>query len=548
MKAQSITVGELVARFLEVNGVKAAFGVISIHNMPILDAFGERGNIRFVPARGEAGAGNMADAYARVVGHLGVAITSTGTAAGNIAGAMVEALTAGTPLLHITGQIDVEHLDKGRAYIHEAPHQLAMMKTYSKQAYRIDHADQVVNIMREACRVALTAPRGPVSVEIPIDIQKSYVELPEDLSIPAIPICPTSDEDVSRLANKLIAAKRPILWLGGGCRTAEIAASRLADMGIAIVTSTNGRAVVPEKHPMTLGAFNVSKVAEEFYKTLDLMIVVGSRLRGNETWTYKVSLPENMTVVDCNPEADKRCYPNSDFVIADAPTFLERLADTVEGKLNIDPNLANDVKATRAQAAADLNHAIQPYDQLVAELQAMLPAGTVWVRDVTLSNSMWGNRLLTIDDPKNGVHALGGGIGQGMPMGVGAAVAAGDRKTVVLCGDGGTNLCLGEFACLAEENDNVVILLMNDNGYGVIKNIQDDIYGSRKHYSDIMVPNYALISESVGLPHVVVKDLTDFESVMRSALDRKGASVVEIDMTNIGPFHTAFAGPPKRTS
>ena len=103
---ERITVGELAARFLEACGVKAAFGVISIHNMPILDAFHRRQTIRFVSARGEAGACNMADAYARVTGTLGVCVTSTGTGCGNAAGAMVEAITAGTPLLHLTGQIE----------------------------------------------------------------------------------------------------------------------------------------------------------------------------------------------------------------------------------------------------------------------------------------------------------------------------------------------------------------------------------------------------------------------------------------------------------
>ena len=104
-----ITVGELVARFIEQCGVRAAFGVISIHNMPMLDAINSRKHlptgIRFVSARGEAGACNMADAYARVTGGLGVCVTSTGTGAGNAAGALVEAITAGTPLLHLTGQI-----------------------------------------------------------------------------------------------------------------------------------------------------------------------------------------------------------------------------------------------------------------------------------------------------------------------------------------------------------------------------------------------------------------------------------------------------------
>ncbi|MDB5898868.1 MAG: thiamine pyrophosphate enzyme-like binding region, partial [Ramlibacter sp.] len=136
-QTNSITVGAAIAAFLEECGVKAAFGVISIHNMPILDAMHQRGQIRFVMARGEAGATNMADAYARTTGGLGVTITSTGTAAGNAAGAMVEAQTAGTPLLHLTGQIETPYLDQEMAYIHEARDQLSMLKAISKAAFRV---------------------------------------------------------------------------------------------------------------------------------------------------------------------------------------------------------------------------------------------------------------------------------------------------------------------------------------------------------------------------------------------------------------------------
>jgi len=103
--------------------------------MPILDAFAQRGRLRFVMARGEAGAGNMADAYARSTSSLGVVITSTGPAAGNIAGSLVEARTAGTPLLHITGQIETPYLDQNLAYIHEAPDQLTMIQPGSRQFF-----------------------------------------------------------------------------------------------------------------------------------------------------------------------------------------------------------------------------------------------------------------------------------------------------------------------------------------------------------------------------------------------------------------------------
>ena len=125
-------VGDLVARTLAEAGVTHAFGVISIHNMPILDAIHRQGRVVFVPARSEAGALNMADAFARVSGGLGVAITSTGTAAGNACGSQVEALTAGSPILHITSQIDTPYMDRDRAAIHDVPRQFDMLKAVSK--------------------------------------------------------------------------------------------------------------------------------------------------------------------------------------------------------------------------------------------------------------------------------------------------------------------------------------------------------------------------------------------------------------------------------
>ena len=123
-------------RILEAFGVETAFGVISIHNMPMLDAIARRKTIAFVPARGEAGATNMADGYARSSGKFGVVFTSTGPGAGNAAGAMTEALTAGTPLLHLTGQIDNGDVDCGRAMNHETADQLSMLKAVSKAAFR----------------------------------------------------------------------------------------------------------------------------------------------------------------------------------------------------------------------------------------------------------------------------------------------------------------------------------------------------------------------------------------------------------------------------
>ncbi|MFL9863407.1 thiamine pyrophosphate-binding protein [Paraburkholderia fungorum] len=542
--SNTTTVGELIAAFLEQCGVQTAFGVISIHNMPILDAIHNRGKIRYVGARGEAGAVNMADGLARVSGGLGVAFTSTGTAAGNAAGAMVEALTAGTALLHITGQIETEYLDKDLAYIHEAPDQLSMLQSISKAAFRVRSVETALPTIREAVRVAQTAPSGPVSVEIPIDIQAAEIEWPADLAAPHVTTLTHCSARVAQLADQLANAKRPLLWLGGGTRHARAAVERLVALGFGVVTSVQGRGVLPEDHPATLGAFNVHAAVESFYKTCDALVVVGSRLRGNETLKYKLALPEPLYRIDADALADNRGYRNDMFVHGDASAVLEELATLLEGRLQVDPAFTQDLTAARESAVADVGKGLGPYKRLVDALQQAVGRDYNWVRDVTISNSTWGNRMLKIFSPRAGVHALGGGIGQGMQMGIGAALAGNAAKTVCLVGDGGLMVNVGELATAVQENANVMIVLMNDQCYGVIRNIQDAQYGGRRCYVDLHQPDFAQFCESLKLTHYRIKSLDQAEEIIREGMAKTGPVLVEVDMLSVGSFATAFAGPP----
>lgn len=547
--SKQITVGEAIAAFLERCDVKAAFGVISIHNMPILDAFGRRDKLRFVSSRGEAGALGMADAYARATAGLGVAVTSTGTAAGNAAGAMVEALTAGSPVLHLTGQIETPYIDRDMAYIHEAPDQLAMLKSVSKAAYRVRCAATALSTVREAVRVALTAPTGPVSVEIPIDIQHQLIDMPSNLAPLPITRQAPNVAEVDALADALSGAKRPLLWLGGGARGAEVAVARLMDMGFGVVTSVQGRGIVAEDNPRNLGAFNLYPVVEDFYQTCDAMLVVGSRLRSNETLTYKLKLPQPLYRIDVDALSGGRCYPSKRFVQGDAVATLEALADRLEGRMQIDASFQNELEGCREAAIAGLRHDLGPYSEFLDAIQKNAGRRFSWVRDVTISNSMWGNRALKVFNAHSGIHAVGGGIGQGLAMGVGAAIAAAvtdKRKTLCLAGDGGFILNLGELATAVQENADLVILLMNNARYGVIRNIQDARYGGRRYYVDLHTPDFAKLCESLQAGYQLVGDLADAEAAISKALDAGGVQMVEVDMLKVGEFATPFNGPPVR--
>jgi acetolactate synthase-1/2/3 large subunit len=536
-------VGDAIAAALADIGVTTMFGVISIHNMPILDAIARQGRIRFVPARGEAGAMNMADAHARVSRSLGVVITSTGTAAGNAAGSQVEALTAGSPVLHITTQVDREFMDRDRAAIHDVPRQPDMLKAVSKHYVRVWEPIGAVDALLEAATMALTAPTGPVTLEIPVDVQRLKIAQ-RAVTMPTIPQRQPDQVRLDALAEMVRHAKRPLLWLGGGARGAATAATALANRGFGIVTSTNGRAVVPEGHAYSLGAFNMTREAEEIYAKSDLMIVLGSRLRGNETQNNKMRLPR-LVQIDADPLQAGRNYPVELFIAADARLALEGLLARLPEKLDTDAAFLSEIGAARIRAEAALLKALGPYVPLAQTLSRRTAQhGHPWVRDVTISNSTFGNRYVRLAEPWLGVHALGGGIGQGIAMGIGAAMAGVNAKTITLLGDGGSQLMIGELATAVDAKANVVFVMMNDRGYGVIRNIQDAQYAGRRVYADILTPDFSLVCKAVGLPHQRLTKTGDFEAALDRALAASGPCMIEIDMTAIGPFSQSFAGPP----
>lgn len=543
--AATETVGDFVARWLAEIGVTTVFGVISIHNMPILDAIARQGRIRFVPARGEAGAMNMADAYARVSGRLGVVFTSTGTAAGNAAGAQVEALTAGTALLHITSTVDTAFMDRDRAPIHDVPRQPDMLRAVSKAYVRMWDASSAIGALTAAASQALSAPSGPVSLEIPVDVQRTALPVVPNILAPQPQAPRAGDDAIAAIVARIKSAKRPILWLGGGARGAEAQARDMVARGFAAVSSTQGRGVVAEDHPANLGAFNMTPEAQEIYASCDLMIVVGSRLRGNETLNNKMRLPRPLIQIDADAGQGARNYPVDVFVHGNAGDTLSRILAALPDRLDVDPQLGFDIAAARAKGEGALRSRLGPYQEVAEALTARVAlGGHPWVRDVTISNSTFGNRYIRLAEARHGVHALGGGIGQGAAMGIGAALASAGPKAVVLLGDGGLQLGIAELITAVEENAPLVYILMNDRAYGVIRNIQDAQYDSRHHYSALHTPDFAAHCASIGLAHRVVRDVREFGAALDAALAAPGPQMVEVDMITIGPFAENFSGPP----
>ena len=548
--SDTYTVGDLVAEFLQACGVETAFGVISVHNIPMLDGIGRRNAIRFVTARGEAGAGHMADAWARARGELGVLFTSTGPGAANAVGALVEARFAGTPLLHLTGQTATGNLGRDQGTVHEVADQLGMLASVSKTAHRISSPDTAFAILSQAAAQALTPPMGPVSVEIPIDIQRMAVTRPVELDQFQLPI-PTAvapnAQQLDLVADMLASSKRPLLWCGSGARYAGEAVAHLADMGVPVVTSWNGRAVLPEDHAMSLRGMNGTgtPLIEDWFKTVDLMLVAGSRLRGHETMDMTMALPERRVQIDVDPLANGRTYDCDQFVCGDASLVLRELADRLEGRMKPEEGYAAEIADLKARTIAAYKEMLGNYASFPDDLRDVMPRDTLFARDLTMSHSTWGHRLFPLYDPRSNIYPVGAAIGPGLAMGIGAAIAAAPgQKVLALCGDGGFNMGIAELPTAVQEKTDVVFLVMNDAGYGVIRHIQDTMYGGRQYYGDVQSPDFKALAGASGLPYWRVSKASDLGNAMKEALAVAGPTLVEVDMTAIGPYPRYFAPPP----
>ncbi|MCG7633360.1 thiamine pyrophosphate-binding protein [Gordonia McavH-238-E] len=540
------TGGDVLVDVLRRHGVTTVFGVISIHNLPLVEAVDR--DLTFVEMRHEAAAVNAADGFARASGGLGVALTSTGTGAGNAAGSMVEALTAGSRVLHITGQIESEFLAPGRpaasrGVIHEFPGQPQMLDAISAYSTTITEAKDVEAELESAIAHVLAAPTGPASVEWPTDLQ--YLASPDaQRPAPSVTVTtPVADaESVARAADLLRTAERPLLWLGGGAAGAgEQIAEFARFLGAGIVTSNSGRGIVAEDVPLVIGNFATTPAVRALLDDADVLLAVGTHFRSNETASYSLSLPENIIQIDVEPTTIGRVYPAAVGLVGDAAPTITALLAELDAVATAD-EWPRRVTAVREEVRDDLTTYIGGYAEVCTAIRDALPRRSVIARDVTIPSSQWGNRLLPIYERGTNIFPLGGGIGQGLAMGIGAAHARPDAPTLVVAGDGGLSVHLGELASLAGSGAHVIVLVFNDGGYGVLRNMQQK-NGFRRSGVDLHTPRFDLLAAAMDIPYRLVRGPGVIADALEAAVNRGGPSFIEVDVEAVDPAPGPFVPP-----
>ena len=579
-----ITAGEAVVRVLERSGVEAVFGVLSVHNLPLYAAIARRASMRAVAARSETGAVGMADGYARATGRLGVVITSTGVGAANGAGALLEAYTASSPLLHLTGQVDSSVVAEERGALHGAKDQLSMLRSVGKDARRLTRAEDAPHVTCEAIRLARSGRPGPVSVEIPIDLQ--YATLAEiEVQLDEPERCAPGPDAIASAAERLASARRPLIWAGGGVRLADASGAlrALAEwLGAGVITTQAGRGAIPEDHPLCIGYFGMDPAVEPLLAEADALLAVGTRFRSNETRNWQLPLPRPLLRIDIDPQEVTRNYQPDLALVGDARLTLEALlralgetapdarvsgdapnAPTAPQPVHgaapdpdrrarapgpgwrsspADPDWRARVADARRAARARWRAMLGPHERLLDDLRTTLPRTAIVVRDVTVPATVWGSRLLDVREPRAALHSASMAIGQGLPMAIGAAVGRPDRVIVLLAGDGGFATSLGELTTAVQERLRLVIILFNDAGYGILRNLQDAHFGGQRFGVDLHAPDFARTAEATGAMGCHVASLLEFSPALSEALASTGPVLVEVDLQAIGPMATPFTG------
>ena len=531
-----MTGGQAVAETLAAIGVKHVFGIVSVHNLPIYDALSLQPDITVINVRHEQAAAHAADAYSRVTGELGVILTSTGPGAVNAMPGIYEAAFVSSRVMMITGQIETRFRDKGKGFLHEHEQQPEMLRTVCRAVASIRYTE---DISSEVARVADDIRRGrpqPGAIEVPIDLQYRTVDV-KIVGSPTVERVVPDETVLDQAAEILRAAERLVIWAGGGVNIAGAAdeLTALAErLGAPVVTTIEGRGSIPETHPLSLG-FRTDRVSGmEIFEEADAVLAVGTRFQNYATRVWSLPIPEKLVHIDVDPEVIGRNYPPAVTVVADAKLGIDGLLNRIQ-KSSVDEQFVDRCLKIRASDEEAVREEVGPdHSQIVSIIRRLIPENSPIVRDSTVPNYTWGNRLLPIMQSRTSIRPAAVAIGPGLPLGIGAAIGSG-HHTLIVQGDGGLQLSVGELSACAEHQIPVIVLVFNDSGYNILRIIQDNVLG-RKHGTELPTVDFVKVAEGMGVDAERVEGVEQFEPALGRALERKGPSLLDIDMSFLAPI------------
>jgi len=529
-----LTGGQAVIASLRAHGVDTIFGIPGVHTLPIYDALLDTPEIRHVLARHEQGSGFMADGYARISGRPGVVSVITGPGVTNVATPLADAYSDGIPLLVVASSLPRASRGRRRGELHEVKDQLGVMEALAGWTRAVDTVEEISSAIHDALRtLSLGRPRGAY-VEIPLDLLTLEAEV--EIPAPAIiaPAQPSAAE-IGAVAKLLQEARRPLIVAGNGITAsgANAQLARLAErLGAAVILDSKSRDVLPVDHPLVIATsgYQYTHELRDLVATSDVALIIDSRFGAGRPGLEKLHLPPTIIQVDREPSEIGRLFPAAPGLVADARLVLDALLEALQERPGAPDSRAVEVASVRRALDERVR---QTYGENLAFLDAVrdaVPGDGVIVADMTKLGYA-SSESLVLYEPRTYIHPSElCSIGCGLPLALGAKVAAPDKPVVALCGDGGFLLNAGELATAVQEQLNVVIVVFNDATYTAVKAQQQRRYHRRYIATDLLAPDYGALARAFGLRAAKVSTPVELHDALTKAIQHSGSTLIEVPL------------------
>jgi len=524
------------------------YGITHVYFVPgiLYEAISEFADLGGTPVltHGEVPAAYMADGYARAARGPGIVMCQT-VGSANVAAGLRDAYLAGSPVIAITGGPSPRYRYKN---LYQQLEDLAMFEPVTKFNGRVEAADRLPDMLRQAFREATTGAPGPVHLELPgrngygilgeFDLELIIEE--EFAHFPPFRL----EAEVNRIRQALdllVAAKRPVIIAGGGTVASDGGAELVAlaaKLSVPVATSLSGKGSIPEDHPLALGVVghyprqSVNKTVAE----ADLVFYVGSKVGSMTTNDYKIPRPGTAVIqLDIDPTQIGRNYPVKVGMVGDVKATLSRMVELARPAEHAEwVGRAQGMLAEwRAEVAPMLNSDAVPIrpERLCKELQDFLPEDAVLVAD-TGHAAHWSGMMIDLKHSSQRFIRCGGTLGWAFPASIGVKCALPDRPVICFTGDGGIDYYSSETETAARARINTIVIVNNNAALShPMRNAEAASRGKKspgRLQWAFSKTNYAAMAELRGCLGIRVEKPGELRSALDRALEAKRPTVIDV--------------------
>lgn len=541
--------GDLVVETLTALGAKTVFGIPGQHALGLFDALG-RSPLHFVSSRVENNSAFSADGYSRATGEVGVLFLSTGPGALTALAGLQEAYATGVPMIVVASQIPLEGLGARRkGMLHQLDDQKASAANVTKSQRLIQHASGIPSAIQDAWTEAVSSPQGPVWIEVPQNVLLDPIFVPAVEDALADPFDnPPRVELVREAVKWLSAAERPAIVAGGGVRRGHAQEQLLAiaeKLNAPVVCTPGGNGAFPWNHELSLQSWMEDRYVTEVLEDADVLVVIGSSM-GEVSSNYFTMEPRGRIIqIDAEPRVLESNRPALG-IRADAGQALTALDEAL-----VEPHGERaqwhgaTPQAVVQDTLAKVQSRLDGQDlglerQFMDDIRDAVPADMQTFWDMTIS-AYWGWSCWDSKDGEFHSAQGAGGLGYGFPAAIGGALGLQrlglPARVLAVAGDGSSMYSISELATAKQHNAPVTWLIVDDGGYGILREYMIDTFGNATH-TELARPDFVKLAEAFGVPARRVKP-EDVGEALTSAFAADGPNVVVVDvlLKMFGPTH-----------